>query len=561
MESLFICEYRDSHQWKSIVDKEKPDQILMNGSIYTVNKAYVWAEAIAITGDRITFVGKDMEAEKLINSHNEVIDLNGKMVLPGFIDSHAHPSQAIDLLENISLYLLESVDEYQEAIRQFIDKQAERRIYRGSGWDNVFFPNRGPSKQILDSIIPDKPIALVSSDGHSLWVNSKTLDQAQITKDTVAPDGGVIERDPETGEPNGTLRERAMKLVEGVIPDYSLDERANTLRSYQDMAFRAGVTTCHDAMLDEKSIAGYKALESDGSLQMRFRGAITIEPDQPAGEQIEMLLRERSRNSRAKFQTNTAKLFVDGVVEGGTAFLIEPYRHKPDFYGDLIWDPDELKSICAALDNEKFQIHLHVIGDAAARIALDALEYAQLQNGMRDSRHLITHLQLVDPEDIPRFQKLGVICVPNPFWFKVDDYYDTLSLPFLGKERADREYPMKSFIEAGVLMASASDFPVTVPFDPLIGIESGITRMAIGGSARGSLWPEERVNLEEMTASFTINGAIANFLEEEIGSLEVGKKADFIVLDQNLFQIPPTEIAKTKVMQSFVDGIKVFNGL
>lgn len=541
------------------MDKEKPNLIFINGSIYTVNKGYLWAEAFAISGDRVIFVGKDKDAEKLINSGDEVIDLDGKMVLPGFIDSHAHPSDAIDLLENISLYLLESVDDYRKTIQRFIEKHPEREVYQGSGWNNILFPSQGPHKEFLDSLIPHKPISLVSYDGHSLWVNSKTLEQAQITKETKNPTGGVIERDPETGEPNGTLRETAMKLVENVIPDYTLEERINTLWSYQAMAFRAGVTTCHDAMLDEQSIAGYKALKSDGLLQMRFRGAFTIEPDQPAEEQIEMLLRERSRNSHPKFQTNTAKIFVDGVVEGGTAFLLEPYHHIPDFYGELIWNPDELKNVCAAIDKEQIQIHLHVIGDAAARIALDALEYAQLLNGMRDSRHLITHLQLVAPEDILRFQKLGVIGVPNPFWFKVDDYYETLSLPFLGKDRADREYPMKSFIEEGVLMASASDFPVTIPFDPLIGIETGITRMAIGGSDKNILWSEESVSLEEMIASFTINGAIANFLEEEIGSLEVEKKADFIVIDQNLFQIPTIEIAKTKVLRTFVDGKEVFN--
>ena len=271
-----------------------------------------------------------------------------------------------------------------------------------------------------------------------------------------------------------------------------------------------------------------------------------------------MLLRERVRNSHPKFQTNTAKLFVDGVVEGGTAYLLEPYHHLPDFYGELIWDPQKLKEVCADLDKEKIQIHIHVIGDAAARIALDALEYAKQLNGKRDARHLITHLQLVTPEDILRFEQLGVIGVPNPYWFKLDDYYWSLALPYLGKERADHEYPMQSFLEAGVLMASASDFPVTIPFDPLIGIETGITRSKIGVSNKEILWPEERASLEAMIASFTINGATANFLEDEIGSLEVGKAADFIVLDQNLFKIPPNEIAKTKVLRTFIDGKEVF---
>jgi len=540
------------------LDKVKPNLVLKNGSIYTVDKGYLWAQAIAISGERIFFVGIDNDVEAFVDSETEVIDLDGKMILPSFIDAHAHPSHAIDLMENISLYLLDSVDKYQQTIQRFFEDHPHLDVYRGSGWDNTLFPNRGPSKEILDALIPQKPISLVSSDGHSLWVNSVTLEQAQITKDTIDPDGGVIERDPETGEPNGTLRETAAKFVENVIPGYTIEERVNTLRSYQEMAFQAGVTMCHDAMLNEQSIAGFKVLEADGSLQMRFRGSITIEPDQPAEEQIEMLLSERSRNFHPMFQTNTAKIFVDGVVEGGTAYLLEPYQHLPDFYGELIWNPQQLKEICAALDNEKIQIHIYVIGDAAARIALDALEYAQQMNGKRDARHLLTHLQLVTPEDILRFEQLGVIGVPNPYWFKLDDYYWSLSLPYLGKERADHEYPMQSFLEAGVLMASASDFPVTIPFDPLIGIETGITRSEIGVSTKEILWPEEKASLEEMVASFTINGAYANFLEYEIGSLEVGKKADFIVLDRNLFQIPSNDIAKTKVLRTFIDGKEVF---
>ncbi len=543
------------------MDKVKPNLVFKNGSIYTVNKGYLWAQAIAISGERIVFVGADKDVEALVGSESEVIDLEGKMILPSFIDAHAHPSHSMDYVGNINLYSQESLEEYKQTIKDFVESHTDAKVFRGSGWNDALFPNIGPSKEILDALVPDRPISLVSYDGHSLWVNSVTLDKANITKETPNPDGGVIGRDPETGEPNGILRETASKLIDYVFPDYSIEERVNALLAYQEMANKAGVTTCHDAMLDTQSIAGFKAIEADGSLQMRFRGSIVIEPDQPAEEQIEMLLSERSRNFHPKFQTNTAKIFVDGVVEGGTAYLLEPYQHLPDFYGELIWNPHQLKEICAALDKERIQIHIHVIGDAAARIALDALEYAQQMNGKRDARHLLTHLQLVAAEDILRFEQLGLIGVPNPYWFKLDDYYWCLALPYLGKERADHEYPMQSFLEAGVLMASASDFPVTIPFDPLIGIETGITRSEIGVSTVEILWPEEKVNLEEMIASFTINGAYANFLEDEIGSLEVGKRADFIVLDRNLFQIPPNEIAKTKVLKTFIDGKEVFRAV
>ncbi len=287
---------------------------------------------------------------------------------------------------------------------------------------------------------------------------------------------------------------------------------------------------------------------------MRFRGALWMKPDQEVEEQVELVLRECSKRRQPYFGINTAKIFVDGVIEGGTGYLFEPYKHKPGYRGEPLWLPEQLNDITAALDEKNIQIHIHVIGDAAARIALDALEYAQKVNGKRDARHLITHLQLVAPEDIRRFSKLEVIGVPQPFWFSVGDYYWDLALPYLGKERADAQYPMRSFIDAGVTMASASDFPVTIPFDPLRGIQLGLTRSKIGLEPEDILAPEERVSLEEMIASFTVNGAYANFLEHETGSLEAGKQADIVVLDKNLFAIPANEIHQTKVLLTLVGG-------
>jgi predicted amidohydrolase YtcJ len=283
-----------------------------------------------------------------------------------------------------------------------------------------------------------------------------------------------------------------------------------------------------------------------------------LDPDKEIEAQITTVLAERSKNTHPYFQTNAAKIFVDGVLEGGTAYLFEPYAHRPDFRGEPIWDPELLNYTSIALDKEKLQIHVHVIGDAAAHITLDALEQAQMMNGKSDSRHLVTHLQLVEPEDIQRFKQLDVVGVPQPFWFKIDDYYEELAFPYLGKERADIQYPMKSFIDAGVVMASASDFPVTIPFDPLIAIQRGMTRSGPNEDAEEVLWPEERVSLEDMIRSFTYNGAYANFLENETGSIEVGKQADIIVLDRNLFEIPTSEIPKTKVLMTLVDGKEVY---
>jgi predicted amidohydrolase YtcJ len=532
--------------------------VFKNGAVYTVDKKCSWAQAIAIAGDKIVYVGPDTGVESYVESDTVIIDLDGKMILPGFVDAHAHPSHAMDFVSNINLYSLESLEAYQVEIEKFVEKHPGRSFYRGGGWADTIFSNLGPSKEILDGIIPDRPIGLISYDGHSMWVNSVTLERAGITKTTPDPEGGRIERDPETGEPRGVLREVAIKLIKKVILDYSLEEIKNGLLAYQDLAISAGITMSHDAMLDTRSIAAFNALAEEGRLKMRFRGSITLDPDKEIEPQIEMVLEERAKNRHPYFQTNAAKIFVDGVLEGGTAYLFEPYAHKPDFRGEPIWNAELLNYSAAALDKAKLQIHVHVIGDAAAHITLDALEQAQVLNGKRDSRHLVTHLQLVLPEDIHRFKQLGVVGLPQPFWFKIDEYYTELALPYLGEERAEFQYPMKSFIDEGVVMASSSDFPVTIPFDPCIAIQTGMTRSSVEKESKEILWPEERVRLDDMIQSYTYNGAYANFLENETGSIETGKQADLIVLDQNLFEIPTNDIAKTKVLMTMVDGKEVF---
>jgi len=540
------------------VKKTIPSLVLKNGLVYTVDQDRSWAQALVISDGRIVYVGSNEGLEPFVSSSSDVIDLGGKMVLPGFSDAHAHPSQSMDYFGNISLFQLGSIEEYQQVIADYVGIHGDAEVLRGSGWDNRFFSSRGPHKKSLDDLVPNQLISLVSYDFHSTWVNSLTLQRAGITRETPDPDGGIIERDPDTGEPSGTLREAAMRLVDSVIPEYSIEERKDALLAYQDMAARVGVTLSHDAMLEPQSIAAYRELANEGRLKMRFHGSLLMEPEEGAGEQVDALLEECSRNNHPYFQVSAAKIFVDGVIEGGTAYLHDPYKHKPDFRGEPIWQPEILNEMTFALDKQYLQIHFHVIGDAAAEITLDALEYARAQNGTRDSRHMITHLQLVAPEDVRRLGELGVVGVPQPFWFKVDNYYRKLALPFLGKTRADVQYPMKSFLDNGVIMASASDFPVTIPFDPLIGIQSGITRSAIGSDQSEVLWPEERATLEQMIASFTYNGAYSNFIEDETGSLEVGKRADLVVLERNLFEIPPAEISRTRVLMTMIDGQEVY---
>ncbi len=544
-----------------------PNLVLRNGTIYTVDKARSWAQALAIVDGKIAYVGSDADLEPYITPASEVIDLDGRMVLPGFIDAHAHPSANVELTAGVNLHGPGSREAYEAAIADFARRRPDAEVIRGSGWDNTVFPIVGPDKAILDALVPDRPVALFSSDGHSIWANSPALRRAGITADTPNPPGGIIQHDPVTGEPTGTLRESAGDLVTKALPDYTPEEYQAGLVAYQEMAARMGITTAFDAMLEPHTIRAYEALEVGGRLAMRFRGGVLITPDGEA-EQVSAAAEEQASHIHPYFKINAGKLFIDGVVEGGTAFLLEPYANIPASCGEPIWSPDDLNTIVAALDAAKLQAHVHAIGDAAARITLDALDYARKINGKRDSRHTLTHLQLVAPEDIARFAPLGAVAVLQPFWFNVGDYYWRLEVPFLGKERADGEYPMRSFIEAGAVVACASDYPVTVPCSPLIGIQVGINRAEVGATidpdapiapgGKGVLGAAERGSLADLIAGYTINGAYANFMEDEVGSLEVGKQADIVVVERNLFEIPTTDIAGVRVLMTLVGGEVVY---
>jgi len=494
------------------------------------------------------------------------------MVLPGFIDSHAHVSFGVSRVSMAQLFNLPSLDDYQRAIHDFADQHPDLDFIYGSGWNNELFPPTGPRKEDIDAVLFDRAASMMSSDAHAIWVNSAALKTAGITKDTTNPEGGVIERDPETCEPSGTLRENAMDLIHNLLPPFTVEQLKEGILAYADTAAKEGITTVHDPMLIlpnetatllgtgllRNNITAFSQLAAKNRLSLRVRGSLLAAPEK-GFSQLPDFIAELEKQKDPLFQDYSIKIFVDGVIEGSTGYLLQPYEHMLRFRGTFLWDTEVLKESFKVLDKENFQIHVHAIGDAATRITLDAFEYARNANGARDSRHQITHLQLVDPEDIPRFAALDVIGIPQPIWHLKGEYYAKLSLPYLGRGRADHQYPMKSFIKAGVKMASASDFPVTVPCPPLLGIMIGITRCEPGiiGSDE-VLWPAERLSLDEMIASFTSNGAYANFLEQDTGSLEVGKAADLVVLDRNLFKIPAAEINNAKVLLTLFEGKEVY---
>jgi predicted amidohydrolase YtcJ len=504
------------------------------------------------------------------------------MVLPSFFEGHGHAQAATELLYSCDISGGKDLAGYLGIIEDFMKAHPEATAIKGSGWTDPVFGAAGPNKKDLDAICEklnmDIPIALYDEGHHSLWVNSKALELGKITKDTPNPSANsIIQHDKSTGEPSGALREGAADLVMGQLPDYSVEQYEEGIKSYQDLAHSLGFTGAIDPLLPVggNAIEAYKDLAKDGELKMRIRGAYSTEPGEDFGAQLKAFEAvKKGDNAGDLFQMTNIKFFMDGVIEGGTAYLEEPYAAGADkgdnYRSEPLWQPDVLNNAFAEAEKAGFQIHVHAIGDAAVAEALDAFAYAQNKNGASDYRNAITHDQLVNDSDYARFKALGVIAAVNPYWAEKDDYYYGLQVPFLGQERADKEYPVQSFIKNGVMITSASDFPVTNPPDPLTAVEIGVTRATpdlllpyvtsdpSDPKYKEPLWPEEAASLEDMIASVTYNGAYEEFLESVTGSIEVGKSADMVILDHNLFDIKPSEISQSKVLMTLFQGKEVY---
>ncbi|MCF8067613.1 MAG: amidohydrolase [Desulfobacterales bacterium] len=563
------------------------DTVLLKGQIYTVDNLKSWAEAVAIEDGTIVFVGSTKEISPYIGPQTEIINLKGKFAMPSFVDGHMHPGwSAYTYLYQAALYDLYTTEQYLDKIREFADENPNLKGIMGAGFYRSVFDSNGPKKEWLDEISTEHPIAVTSNDGHSMWVNSKTLEMIGITKDTPDPKGGVIKRDPETGEPSGLLHEYgAMNLVWDIFPAATKAEYKKSLLWLQDWLNAEGITTAHDAWLefDPNYYEAYQELAEEGKLTVRYRGSWYIEPTDDFMEQIEQGVELAKKFNHPHFKAHSFKFFADQVIEGETAFLVEPYAHRLDYYGQKTWTDEEMVDAFSKVDKAGLQIHVHVIGDGAAKYTVKALEKTQEINGERDSRHSFAHVQMAKPEDVKKMGELGLSAHMSQYWMNIDEYFWDFYLPYLGPERAFNEtYPHKSLFDAGVNVTVASDFNVSKP-DVMFAIYSGMKRILPIGKYMEwygydpkyryvtnpdaelrkydmSYLPpaSECVSLDEMVAAATINGAYANFLENEVGSIEVGKKADIVVLSKNIFKIDTEEIPNVEIEMTFFEGKRVY---
>lgn len=559
------------------------DTVFVNGVVYTVDDCGTVASALAVRDGRVVYVGSTKKAKKYIGKQTEVVDLDGRMLLPSFGDAHAHINMATSFVYSVNLYGLPDVAAYQAAILAFAEANPDMASISGSGWSEAMFPGIGPLKEDIDAVVSDRPVVLRSDGYHSVWVNSFALAAAGVNGFTEDPEDGRIERVPGTiglpgspfGEPSGCLRETATGLVEPLVPDYTVEQyKAGLLFFQEQFAGPLGYTLIHDPLLvpGSNALQAYEELAQQGALTMRVRGALSIGPaavggtGQTVDEQLAAADAERALHTTDYFQTPAVKIFADGVIEGHTGYLLEDYLDTPGYRGIPIWEDAALNEACAEADGMGFQIHTHGIGDAAVRQLLDAFEYTAEMNGPRDRRPLVTHLQLTAESDIVRFGEMDVSALPQPYWAVKDSYYYYVQVPFLGQERADLEYPIKSFFDVGANVASSSDFPVTPWPNPMIAIQAGVMRWlpesVFGGSpAPGDvLWPEERCSVDQMIRSYTYGPAYANYLEDVTGTLEVGKSADLVVVDRDLTAIPSEELGEAVVLMTMFEGEPVFIG-
>jgi predicted amidohydrolase YtcJ len=534
--------------------------LIVIGDVYTMDASAPKAEAIAVAGGRLVFVGDARRARALLRRGGRTIKLApGQTVLPGFVDSHVHMIEGGVQQRDCPIQPPEpkTYEELAAAIEVCAAALPPEKAWLiGNGWAAALFDKLGPRKEDLDALVPDRPAVIYEDGGHSAWLNSAAFLAAGIGPDTEDPlPNGRIERQPGSREPSGTLREQpAMDLVEAHIPQRTDEEYADALAIGQRHLHGFGITLVQDAQVNPRFLAAYHAAATSGVLTMKVVAAQETDPLRPASQVDELIERSRSV-SAGRLTASSAKIFLDGVLEGSTAALLEPYEGSDD-RGTPNWSASALTKIALRLDAAGFQIHMHGIGDRAIREGLDALAAVRAANGPSDLRHHIAHVELVDPADIPRFAELGVFANFQPFWMFADASIEQSVEPLIGPERTARLYEIRSFEQAGTRIVAGSDWPVSTA-NPFLAIQVGMTRRD-PMDANASVWnPAQRVSLDTLLRAYTIEGATLNHRERDTGSLEVGKAADFIILDRDLFAIPPEDIGETRVLATFVDGVQV----
>jgi predicted amidohydrolase YtcJ len=524
------------------------DLVLINGSVWTGNPRQAWAEAVAVRGEEIFRVGTTAEIRKLAAKGVTLVDLEGGLVLPGFIDSHTHFLAGGFALKSLQLREAKSREEFAARVAAKARDLGKGEWIVNGDWDHEqFSPPELPRKEWIDAVTPVNPVCVNRFDGHMILVNSLALKLAGITRDTPVPPGGEIIKDPKTGEPTGILKDAAMDLVYVKIPEPSFQEKLRAAEASLREAAAHGVTSVHE-MADASSFEVFEELDRQGKLTARLYIYIPI-------TQVDLLSRLKIKSPFGNRFLKLAGLkgFVDGSLGSATAYFFEPYADDPKTSGLLheqMFPEGIMAKRILEADRAGLQVAIHAIGDRANSILLDIFERVMAANGPRDRRWRVEHAQHLRPGDIARFGRLGIIASVQPFHLIDDGRWAEKKI---GRERAKTTYAFRSLLDAGAVLAFGSDWTVA-PLDPVTGIYAAVTRRTLDGKNPGGWVPEQKISVEEAVKAYTINGAFTEFAEETKGSIEEGKLADLVVLSRDIFKIPAEEIRGIEVRMTVLGG-------
>lgn len=539
-------------------DSDGPvDLIVHNAVVYTADEDGTRAEAVAIRGNQILRVGDEREITRLRRPQTTMIDAGGAAVLPGFNDAHADVLAGGLALHQVDLTGAATLDEARRRIRLWAEANPDRSWVLGGGWHAPLFPG-GPSRQTLDMVVPDRPAQLAAADGQSSWVNSRALGVAGITRRTPDPPGGVIVRDPGTGDATGWLKGSAASLVAAQVPPLSRDERGRALRAAVAEAHARGITSMHhpDAAADDFLL--FDEARRSGDLRVRIYAALALDGEFTNADRARLLNTARQYPDDPIFKSGAVSIHVDGSLDARSAAMLAPYASGGN--ADPAIDPDVLNRSVRLIDAEGWQVMARAAGDRAVRLALDAFAHADRSNRMpaRGRRHRVEHAASVDPADTPRFGLLDAVASMQPFRGSPTAARLEAWSRHLGPERALARFPYRSIAAGGGRLAFGSGWPAA-PLDPLLGIHAAVTRTTPEGRPIGGWNPAQRLALEAAIDAYTTGAAWASFDEQRKGSLAPGMLADLVILTDDIFDLSPSELAEVRVAMTIFDGTVVYS--
>jgi predicted amidohydrolase YtcJ len=535
---------------------EKPalaaDLIIFNAKVHTMDAKQPTAEAVAILRNRIVAVGSTKEIKSLAGGNTKQIDAKGQLVLPGFNDAHTHFMSGGFQLSSVDLRDANTQQEFAERIRNFAAKLPEGRWITGGDWDHERWPDaKLPTKELIDASTPNTPVFVNRLDGHMALANSLALKLSGVTKDTKDPDGGVIVRDPKTGEPTGVLKDAAQSFVWKVIPDASFEEKLAAARAASDHAASLGVTSVQD-MSSGADVGVYQTLLDRGELKTRIYAMWPL----PRWDRLAQT-GVRAHFGNAMLRRGGLKGFSDGSLGSTTALFFDPYLDAPETRGigaDEMFPEGAMLERIRSADKAGLQVMIHAIGDKANDLILTMYEQVEREDGERDRRFRIEHAQHLRAQDIPRFARDKVIASMQPY-HAIDD--GRWAEKRIGKERAKTTYAFRSLLDSGATLAFGTDWTVA-PLDPMLTIYAAVTRRTLDAKHPNGWVPEQKISVEEAVRAYTVGSAFAEFQENEKGAIAPGKLADVVILSRDIFTIDPNEIEKVKVSMTIMDGRVVY---